>query len=66
MQPRKQLKASRCSFTLQGDSKERAEGRAASLGLDFSAYVAALVRNDLLRPAKDLSIVCDPGSKLKR
>ena len=52
-------KARRCSFTLAGDLKAQAEERAASLGWDFSAYIAAVVRNDLLRPDADLVTVCD-------
>ena len=56
MRPRKQLKASRCSFTLEGDFKTRAEARAAALGMDFASYVATLVRNDLIHPDTDLMV----------
>lgn len=56
MRPRKQLKASRCSFTLEGDLKAQAEARAVALGMDFSPYVATLVRNDLIRPDADLLV----------
>lgn len=56
MRPRKQLKASRCSFTLEADYKSRAEARAAALGMEFSPYIATLVRNDLIRPDADLLV----------
>lgn len=59
MRPRKILVARRCSFTLPAEVREAAEARAAVLGLDFSAYVAAVVRNDLIRPQADLIVRAD-------
>ena len=66
MRPRKQLKATRCSFTLAPDLRARAEERARALGLDFAAYVAAIVRNDLLRPQADLALACSPANTAKK
>ena len=59
MRPRKILVANRCSFTLPPEVKAAAEERAKAHGIGFAPYVAALVRNDLMRPHADLVVVTD-------